>query len=56
MKQILLLSRFSASKQFMSGVSVTVIEVLPKEKKQKEEKIVTLGQAILDLLPLLEGA
>lgn len=35
--------------------SVTVIEVLPKEKKQKEEKITPLGQATVDLLPLLKG-
>jgi hypothetical protein len=34
---------------------VTVIEVLPKEKKQKEEKITPLGQATVDLLPLLKG-
>lgn len=34
---------------------MTVIEVLPKEKKQKEEKITPLGQATVDLLPLLKG-
>jgi hypothetical protein len=32
-----------------------VIEVLPKEKKQKEEKTAVIGQAIVDLLPLLHG-
>ncbi|XP_072484299.1 cilia- and flagella-associated protein 70 isoform X1 [Notamacropus eugenii] len=36
-------------------VFLTVFEVLPKEKKQKEEKTVILGQAVVDLLPLLEG-
>lgn len=35
--------------------SVTVIEVLPKEKKQKEEKTVILGQVTVDLLPLVNG-
>nr|XP_006824936.1 PREDICTED: tetratricopeptide repeat protein 18-like [Saccoglossus kowalevskii] len=36
-------------------VLVSVIEVLPKEKKQKEEKTVALGQSTVDLLPLLRG-
>ncbi|XP_074152942.1 cilia- and flagella-associated protein 70 isoform X2 [Sminthopsis crassicaudata] len=36
-------------------VFLTVFEVLPKEKKQKEEKTIILGQAVVDLLPLLEG-
>ncbi|XP_050998635.1 cilia- and flagella-associated protein 70 [Acomys russatus] len=34
---------------------LTMTEVLPKEKKQKDEKTLTLGQAVVDLLPLLEG-
>ncbi|KAM4697702.1 cilia- and flagella-associated protein 70 [Rhinophrynus dorsalis] len=36
-------------------VILTVIEVLPKDKKQKEEKTAILGQAVVDLLPLLKG-
>lgn len=34
---------------------MTVVEVLPKEKKQKEEKTVLLGQFTVDLLPLVKG-
>ncbi|XP_006637093.3 cilia- and flagella-associated protein 70 isoform X1 [Lepisosteus oculatus] len=36
-------------------VLLTLFEILPKEKKQKEEKTVVLGQAAVDLLPLLHG-
>ena len=35
--------------------SVTVIEVLPKERRQKEEKTNILGQCTVDLLPLVKG-
>lgn len=34
---------------------MTVIEALQKQKKQKEEKVMPLGQAVVDLLPLLQG-
>ncbi|KAK3552274.1 hypothetical protein QTP86_007493 [Hemibagrus guttatus] len=34
-------------------VILTLIEVFPKEEKQKEEKTSVLGQAVVDLLPLL---
>jgi len=40
-----------ASKPLM----LTFIEVLPKEKKQKEEKIVLLGQCSIDIFPILHG-
>ncbi|XP_067859836.1 cilia- and flagella-associated protein 70 [Heptranchias perlo] len=36
-------------------VILTIIEVLPKEKKKKDEKTVVLGQATMDLLPLVQG-
>ena len=34
---------------------VTLNEVMPKEKKQKDEKIQMFGQSTLDLLPILKG-
>lgn len=36
-------------------VIVTVSEVLPKEKKQKDEKTAAIGQCTIDLLPLVLG-
>ncbi|XP_045425113.1 cilia- and flagella-associated protein 70 isoform X1 [Lemur catta] len=36
-------------------VFLTMTEVLPKERKLKEEKTLILGQAVVDLLPLLAG-
>jgi len=41
--------------QWMCDFLGTVIEVLPKEKKQKEEKTAVLGQCSFDLAPLLTG-
>uniref|UniRef100_A0A8B9ZLX9 Cilia and flagella associated protein 70 n=1 Tax=Anas platyrhynchos TaxID=8839 RepID=A0A8B9ZLX9_ANAPL len=35
-------------------VLLTVIEASQKQKKQKEEKVLPLGQAVVDLLPLLQ--
>ena len=35
---------------------VTIIEVLPKEKKQKEEKVTALSQCSVDLFPLFHAA
>ena len=34
---------------------VNILEVLPKDKKAKEEKTAVFGQASLDLLPTLLG-
>ena len=34
---------------------LTVIEVLPKEKRAREEKTSPIGQALMDLRPLLMG-
>ncbi|XP_063048608.1 cilia- and flagella-associated protein 70 [Engraulis encrasicolus] len=36
-------------------VILTLTEILPKEKKQKEERTIVHGQAVVDLLPLLHG-
>lgn len=36
-------------------IVVTFSEILPKDKKAKEEKTNTLGQCCIDLLPLLRG-
>lgn len=36
-------------------VIVTLIEVLPKEKKQKEEKVQNYGQSVFELYSLLKG-
>ena len=35
--------------------AVSVSEVLPRERKTKEEKTVTIGMASVDLIPLLLG-
>ena len=34
---------------------MNILEVLPKDKKAKEEKTAVLGQASIDLLPVLMG-
>ena len=35
--------------------TVSVIEVLPRDKKAREEKINILGQSNIDLLPIVRG-
>ncbi len=40
---------------FFVYFQVTLIEVLPKEKKQKEEKVQIYGQAVVDLFDLIKG-
>lgn len=40
---------------FIFYFKVTLIEVLPKEKKQKEEKIQAYGQSVFELYYLLKG-
>jgi hypothetical protein len=41
--------------KFFSEILVTLIEVLPKEKKQKEEKIQNYGQTVFDLIQIVKG-
>ena len=36
-------------------LTVSVSEVLPKDKKVREDKMVTIGVASVDLSPLLQG-
>lgn len=36
-------------------LTVSIIEVLPKEKKQKEEKTSLIGQVSVDMFPMLTG-
>ena len=36
-------------------ILVTITEILPRDKKAKEEKVNILGQCCVDLLPLLRG-
>lgn len=38
-----------------SHLTVTLLEVLPKDKKSKEEKTAELGHLTFDLLPLVCG-
>ena len=35
---------------------VIIAEVMPKDKKSKEEKTLILGQCCIDMLPLLKGS
>ena len=37
-------------------IVVIIAEVMPKDKKAKEEKTLTLGQCCIDMLPLLKGS
>ncbi|XP_067942099.1 cilia- and flagella-associated protein 70-like [Watersipora subatra] len=39
----------------LQTVLVSIIEVLPKEKRQKEEKVSLIGQCTVDLFPMLTG-
>ena len=41
--------------EFLRLVLFHVIEVLPKEKKAREEKTAPIGQGVLDLSSLLKG-
>lgn len=49
------INRFILSFCSTFSILVSIIEVLPKEKRQKEEKTNLIGQCTVDLFPMLTG-